>query len=83
MARIRPGEVDTFYEERGEGEPLVLLHPGGADARAWAPNLGALAGRFRVLTPSAAITAAPPTSTGRSPRVDGRRLEVDQGSGPR
>lgn len=45
--------VRTWYGEHGEGDPLVLLHPGGAgvDARAFGPNLGALAARFRVYTP--------------------------------
>jgi len=64
MARIRLGAVDTWYEERGEGEPLVLLHPGGADARAWGPNVEALAGRFRVLTPER-------RGHGRTPDVEG------------
>jgi pimeloyl-ACP methyl ester carboxylesterase len=41
----------TWYEEHGEGEALVLLHPGGADARAWGPALGPLAERFHVYTP--------------------------------
>jgi len=49
--RIRLAEVNTWYAEHGVGDPLVLLHPGGADARAWAPNLDALGARFRVLTP--------------------------------
>jgi hypothetical protein len=26
-------DVRTWYDEHGEGEPLVLVHPGGADAR--------------------------------------------------
>jgi pimeloyl-ACP methyl ester carboxylesterase len=45
--------VRTWYAEHGDGEALVLLHPGGAgvDARAFAPNLGALAARFHVYTP--------------------------------
>jgi pimeloyl-ACP methyl ester carboxylesterase len=45
--------VRTWYEERGDGDPLVLLHRGGAgvDARAFEPNLGPLAERFRVYTP--------------------------------
>jgi pimeloyl-ACP methyl ester carboxylesterase len=45
--------VRTWYEEHGDGDPLVLLHPGGAgvDARAFAPNVGPLAARFRVYTP--------------------------------
>jgi pimeloyl-ACP methyl ester carboxylesterase len=45
------GGVRTWYDEHGEGEPLALLHPGGADARAWAPNLDALAAHFHVFTP--------------------------------
>jgi pimeloyl-ACP methyl ester carboxylesterase len=48
---IRLGDVDTWYAEQGTGDPVVLLHPGGADARAWLPNLDPLAARFRVLTP--------------------------------
>jgi pimeloyl-ACP methyl ester carboxylesterase len=45
--------VRTWYEEHGDGDPLVLLHPGGAgvDARAFGPNVGPLAARFRVYTP--------------------------------
>jgi pimeloyl-ACP methyl ester carboxylesterase len=45
--------VRTWYDEHGDGEALVLLHPGGAgvDARAFAPNLGALAARFHVYPP--------------------------------
>ncbi|HYZ81360.1 MAG TPA: alpha/beta hydrolase [Solirubrobacteraceae bacterium] len=45
--------VRTWYDQHGDGEPLVLLHPGGGgvDARAFAPNLGPLAARFRVYTP--------------------------------
>ena len=39
------GDVNTWYDEAGEGDPLVLLHPGGAgvDARALRSNFGALA----------------------------------------
>jgi pimeloyl-ACP methyl ester carboxylesterase len=56
--------VRTWYDEHGEGDPLVLLHPGGADARAWAPNLEALAARFHVFTPER-------RGHGRTPDVDG------------
>ncbi len=50
-AYVELGAVHTWYEEHGEGPAVVLLHPGGADARAWAPNLEALAAGFRVFTP--------------------------------
>jgi pimeloyl-ACP methyl ester carboxylesterase len=45
--------VRTWYDEHGDGEAVVLLHPGGAgvDARAWGPNLEALSAEFRVFTP--------------------------------
>jgi pimeloyl-ACP methyl ester carboxylesterase len=47
------GGLRTWYAQHGEGEPVVLLHPGGAgvDARAWAPNIEAISGRFLVFTP--------------------------------
>jgi pimeloyl-ACP methyl ester carboxylesterase len=41
----------TWYDEQGDGDPLVLLHPGLVDSRAFAPNLDALAARFRTYTP--------------------------------
>jgi pimeloyl-ACP methyl ester carboxylesterase len=45
--------VRTWYDRHGDGDALLLLHPGGAgvDARAFAPNLDALAKRFCVYTP--------------------------------
>jgi pimeloyl-ACP methyl ester carboxylesterase len=62
--RVKLGEVDTWYAEHGSGVPVVLLHPGGADARAWGPNLDALAARFHVFTPEC-------RAHGRTPDVDG------------
>ncbi len=60
------GDVNTWYDEAGEGDPLVLLHPGGAgvDARALRSNFGALAQRFRVYTPER-------RAHGRTPDVAG------------
>jgi pimeloyl-ACP methyl ester carboxylesterase len=40
------GDVNTWWDVHGAGEPLVLLHPGGADSRAWDVNLAGLAERF-------------------------------------
>lgn len=61
---VQLGDVRTWYEQHGDGEPLVLLHPGGADARAWAPNLSALAAHFHVYTPER-------RGHGRTPDVEG------------
>jgi pimeloyl-ACP methyl ester carboxylesterase len=43
--------VQTWFAEHGAGEPLVLLHPGLVDSRAFGPNLEALAAKFRTFTP--------------------------------
>lgn len=58
--------VRTWFEEHGDGDPLVLFHPGGAgvDARALKPTLGPLAGRFHVYTPER-------RAHGRTPDVAG------------
>ncbi len=58
------GAVRTWYDEHGDGPPLLLLHPGGADARAWAPNLSPLSARFHVYTPER-------RGHGRTPDVEG------------
>jgi pimeloyl-ACP methyl ester carboxylesterase len=41
-------DVRTRYDERGSGEPLVLLHGGLSDARFFEQNIGPLAERFHV-----------------------------------
>jgi pimeloyl-ACP methyl ester carboxylesterase len=40
-----------YYEVRGAGEPLVLLHGGTDTCRYWEPVIPHLAQRFRVITP--------------------------------
>jgi pimeloyl-ACP methyl ester carboxylesterase len=43
--------VHTWFDERGAGDTVVLLHGGLTDSRDFEPNLAALADRFRVLLP--------------------------------
>jgi pimeloyl-ACP methyl ester carboxylesterase len=56
--------VRTWYREAGGGPPLVMLHPGGVDSRAFAPNVGALAEHFHVWLPER-------RGHGRTPDTDG------------
>jgi pimeloyl-ACP methyl ester carboxylesterase len=56
--------VRTWYDERGAGEPLVLLHGGVVDSRFFAPNIDALAARFHVFAPDF-------RGHGHTPDVDG------------
>jgi pimeloyl-ACP methyl ester carboxylesterase len=48
---VEAGGVSTWYDEHGEGRPLVLMHGGLVDSRFFAPNLAPLAERFHVYTP--------------------------------
>lgn len=47
-AELTNGAV--WYDERGQGEPLVLLHGGAVDSRFFDRNVPALADRFRLIT---------------------------------
>jgi pimeloyl-ACP methyl ester carboxylesterase len=48
---VQLGAVNTWYEEHGSGDPLVLMHGGLVDARFFEPNLDALAEHFHIYTP--------------------------------
>ncbi len=56
--------VRAYYEEHGEGEPVVLLHGGFVSGETWAAAVPALAGRHRVLVPDR-------RGHGRTPDVPG------------
>ncbi|WP_326562771.1 alpha/beta fold hydrolase [Micromonospora sp. NBC_01796] len=43
--------VKTWYDERGNGDPVLLLHGGLTDSRSFTGNLDALASRFRLFLP--------------------------------
>jgi pimeloyl-ACP methyl ester carboxylesterase len=45
---VELGGVRTWYEVQGEGEPLVLLHPGGFDSRAMESPAAELAASYTV-----------------------------------
>ncbi len=49
--QVRSGDTEIYYEVRGEGPDLVLLHPFPAHHGVWAPVAEMLAGRYRVITP--------------------------------
>jgi pimeloyl-ACP methyl ester carboxylesterase len=43
--------VRIWYGDQGAGDPLVLLHPGLVDARAFGPSLAVWSARFHTFTP--------------------------------
>lgn len=47
--RVEVGGVSLHYVEAGKGEPVILLHGGQGDYRAWQPHMAPLSDRFRVI----------------------------------
>jgi pimeloyl-ACP methyl ester carboxylesterase len=48
---VETGGVDTWYDEAGQGEPLVLLHGGMCTNETWGAQIPAFSERFRTLAP--------------------------------
>jgi pimeloyl-ACP methyl ester carboxylesterase len=62
--RVDLNGVDTWYEDRGAGEAVVLLHGGFTDSRDFGGNLERLTSGFRCLFPER-------RGHGRTPDVEG------------
>ncbi|WP_378742018.1 alpha/beta fold hydrolase [Nocardia brasiliensis] len=45
---VQLGEVRTWYDETGDGDPVLLLHGGFVDSRSFEPAVAGLAENFRV-----------------------------------
>ncbi|MFI6870926.1 alpha/beta fold hydrolase [Nocardia sp. NPDC050406] len=50
MVNVQLGDVATWYDVHGDGEPVVLLHGGFVDSRMFKPALPLLVDRFQVFT---------------------------------
>jgi pimeloyl-ACP methyl ester carboxylesterase len=48
---IQANGLDIYYEEQGQGSPLLLIHGGALSGESWQPYLAAFAARYRVITP--------------------------------
>lgn len=50
MPTIRTNDIETYYEIRGAGPPIVFVHDAWADRRQWEVQVEALADEYRVIT---------------------------------
>ncbi len=50
MSRIGVNGIEMYYESRGEGEPLFLVHGGGDSHETWEYQIQDLSLHFRVIT---------------------------------
>ena len=51
MPFLHSGDAEIFYEIRGNGPPVVLLHPFPSHHEFWHPVAGALESRYRLVLP--------------------------------
>src|ERR1700675_385868 len=51
MERVRSDDVEIFYEIRGSGPPVVLLHPFPCHHEFWNPVAAVLDSRYRLILP--------------------------------
>ena len=51
MEHLRSDDAKIFYEVRGSGPPVVLLHPFPCDREFWNPIAAALESRYRLILP--------------------------------
>jgi pimeloyl-ACP methyl ester carboxylesterase len=51
MERLRSDDAEIFYEIRGNGPPVVLLHPFPCHHEFWNPVAAALESRYRLILP--------------------------------
>ncbi len=51
MLSLRSNDADIFYEIRGSGPPVVLLHPFPCHHDFWSPVAAALDARYRLILP--------------------------------
>ncbi len=47
MPKVKVGDIHIFYQEAGQGEPLLLIMGWGADHTAWALQVPAFSAEFR------------------------------------
>src|SRR5258707_2476935 len=51
MERLRSDDAEIFYEIRGKGPPVVLLHPFPCHHEFWTPVAAALDSRYQLILP--------------------------------
>jgi pimeloyl-ACP methyl ester carboxylesterase len=67
--------VELFYEEFGQGVPLLFVHEWGGDHRSWGPQVRFFARRYRTITFSA--RGYPPSAVPRNADAYSQELAVN------
>lgn len=73
MPYFQSGNIKLYYEERGQGRPLVFLHGFSLDRRLWDEQVGYFSRKYRVVTYDArghGLSDAPDTGYSREDRAE-------------
>ena len=84
--RLSIGGVEYYYEIRGQGEPLILLHGGLGSGEMFGPVIPALAERHQVIAVDLRVVdadtwVAPEGFSATLPRPDGEAVPVRRADG--
>ena len=69
------GPIDLYYEETGEGFPLIWCHVYGGDCRSWEPQVRYFSRRYRVVTWN--YRGYPPSEVPKDPAAYSVEILVD------
>lgn len=69
------GGVKLYYEDTGEGAPIVFVHEFAGDYRSWEPQIRYFSHRFRVITYNA--RGYPPSDVPTDPELYSQDIAVD------
>ena len=50
MPTVTLNGIDVFYEQRGQGDPVLLIHGLGSSTEDWEPQVDALKPSYTVVT---------------------------------
>jgi len=75
MPSVSIDGVDLYYEETGEGLPLVLCHEFAGDVRSWAPQVRYFARRYRAIAYNA--RGYPPSDVPEDPSAYSEERHVE------
>lgn len=81
MPYFQSGDVKLFYQDEGQGEPLLFLHGFTFDHRMWQPQLDFFSSNYRILIPDSrghGKSDAPETGYSRDLRAEDTRLLLDE-----
>lgn len=69
------GPIDLYYEEAGQGFPLIWCHEFGGDFRSWEPQVRYFSRRYRVVTWN--YRGFPPSEVPKDPAAYSTEIFVD------